>query len=84
MSKSSKERSTGSMAGYFETEFKPLRASYIDPISMRRQARNEEKKRNIVSRPFVTMSRAKDPYVIRRENELSSFSKSDDDSVLTS
>ncbi|CAF1169496.1 unnamed protein product [Adineta ricciae] len=61
MSKSSKERSTGSMAGYFETEFKPLRASYIDPISMRRQARNEEKKRNIVSRPFVTMSRAKDP-----------------------
>lgn len=63
MSKSSKERTTGSLAGYFETEFKPLRASYIDPVSMRRQARMEEKKRNIVSKPFVTMYTAQDPYV---------------------
>ena len=63
MSKCSKERSTGSMAGYFDTEPKILRASYIDPVSMRRQARMEEKKKNIVTRPFVTMYRAKDPYV---------------------
>ncbi|CAF0774407.1 unnamed protein product [Adineta steineri] len=61
MSKSSKERSTGSMAGYFDTEFKPLKASYVDPVSMRRQARIEEKKKNVVTRPFVTMYRAKEP-----------------------
>jgi hypothetical protein len=66
MSKSSKERSTGSMAGYFDTEFKILPGSYIDPMSMRRQARNEEKKKNIVAKPFVYTYRSKDPYV---ENE---------------
>ena len=63
MSKSSKERSTGSMAGYFDSELKLLPGSYVDPISMRRRARMEEKKKNIVSRPFVTMYRPKDPYV---------------------
>jgi hypothetical protein len=65
LSKSSKERSTGSMAGYFDTEFKPMRASYIDPVSMRRQDRMKEKKKNIVTRPFVSMYRPKDPYVKR-------------------
>lgn len=63
MSKCSKERSTGSMAGYFDTEFKILPASYVDPISLRRKARIEEKKKNIVNKPFVTMYRPRDPYV---------------------
>lgn len=63
MSKSSKERATGSLAGYFDTQFKLLPGSYIDPISMRRRARIEEKKKNIVNKPFVTMYRPKDPYV---------------------
>jgi hypothetical protein len=63
MSKCSKQRSTGSLAGYFDTEFKLLPGSYIDPISMRRQARIEEKKKNIVNKPFVTMYRPRDPYV---------------------
>jgi len=63
LTKGSKERTTGSMAGYFETEFKILSGSYIDPISMRRRARIEEKKKNIVTKPFVSMYRAKDPYV---------------------
>jgi hypothetical protein len=63
MSKCSKERSTGSMAGYFDNEFKILSGSYIDPISMRRQARLEEKKKNIVTKPFVSMYRPRDPYV---------------------
>lgn len=65
MTKSSKERSTGSMAGYFDNQFKILPGSYIDPISMRRKARLEEKKKNIVPKPFVSMYRAKDPYVKR-------------------
>jgi len=51
------------LAGYFETEFKLLPGSYIDSVSMRRRARMEEKKKNIVSRPFVSMYRARDPYV---------------------
>jgi len=63
MSKGSKERTTGSMAGYFQTEFKILSGSYIDPVSMRRRARMQEKKKNIVTKPFVSMYRAKDPYV---------------------
>ena len=63
MSKSSKDRSTGSMSGYFDTQFKLLPGSYIDPISMRRKARLEEKKKNIVPKPFVTMYRARDPLV---------------------
>jgi len=63
MSKGSKERSTGSLAGYFETEFKILPGSYIDPISMRRKARIEEKKKNIVTKPFISMYRPKEPYV---------------------
>ncbi|UJR25909.1 hypothetical protein I4U23_007257 [Adineta vaga] len=63
MSKSSKPRSTGSMAGYFDNEFKTLPGIYIDPVSMRRRARMEEKKKNIVSKPFVSMYRARDPYV---------------------
>lgn len=66
LSKSSKERSTGSMAGYFDKEFKILPGKYIDPVSMRRQARIEEKKKNIVAKPFITTYRPKDPYV---ENE---------------
>ncbi|CAF1255227.1 unnamed protein product [Rotaria magnacalcarata] len=61
MSKSSKQRATGSLAGYFDTQFKLLPGSYVDPISMRRKARMEEKKKNIVSKPFVTMFRPKDP-----------------------
>ncbi|CAF0724331.1 unnamed protein product [Rotaria sp. Silwood1] len=61
MSKSSKQRSTGSLAGYFDTEFKLLSGSYIDPISMRRKARIEEKKKNIVNKPFISMYRPKDP-----------------------
>ncbi len=69
MSKSSKERTTGSMAGYFDKEFRILPGSYIDPVSMRRQARIEEKKKNIVPKPFVTMYQSKDPYV---ENEKQS------------
>jgi hypothetical protein len=63
MGKSSKERSTGSMAGYFDTEFKILPGSYVDLISMRRKARIEEKKKNIVTKPFITMYRPKEPYV---------------------
>jgi len=63
LSKSSKQRSTGSLAGYFDTQFKLLPGSYIDPISMRRRARIEEKKKNIVNKPFVSMYRPKDPYV---------------------
>ena len=63
MSKSSKERATGSSAGYFDTQFKLLPGSYVDPISMRRKARMEEKKKNIVTKPFVTMYRPRDPYV---------------------
>ncbi len=63
LTKCSKERSTGSMAGYFDNEFKILSSTYIDPISMRRQARIEEKKKNIVPKPFITMYRPKDPYV---------------------
>lgn len=63
LTKCSKERSTGSMAGYFDNEFKILSSTYIDPISMRRQARIEEKKKNIVPKPFVTMYRPRDPYV---------------------
>ena len=51
------------MAGYFDNEFKILPGSYIDPVSMRRRARMEEKKKNIVTRPFVSMYRARDPYV---------------------
>lgn len=66
MSKSSKDRSTGSMSGYFDTQFKLLPGSYIDPISMRRKARLEEKKKNIVPKPFVTMYRARDPLVKTR------------------
>ena len=50
------------MAGYFDTEFKILRGTYVDPISMRRQARIEAKKKNIVNKPFVSMYRPKDPY----------------------
>ena len=52
------------MAGYFDPEFKILPGSYIDPISLRRKARLEEKKKNIVTKPFVSMYRARDPYVI--------------------
>jgi hypothetical protein len=63
MSKCSKDRSTGSMAGYFDNEFKALTGSYVDPVSMRRQARIEEKKKNIVTKPFVSMYRPRDPYV---------------------
>lgn len=61
MTRASKERSTGSMAGYFEKDFKMLPGIYVDPISMRRKARMEEKKKNIVTKPFVTMYRARDP-----------------------
>ena len=63
MSRCSKQRSTGSLAGYFDTQFKLLPGSYIDPVSMRRRARIEEKKKNIVNKPFISMYRAKDPYV---------------------
>jgi hypothetical protein len=63
MVKGSKQRSTGTMAGYFETQFKILPGSYIDPLSMRRRARIEEKKKNIVTKPFISMYRPKDPYV---------------------
>jgi hypothetical protein len=62
MSKNSKQRATGSLAGYFDTEFKLLTGPYLDPISMRRKARIEQKKKNIVNKPFVTMYRPKDPY----------------------
>ena len=68
MSKCSKERATGSLAGYFDTEFKILRGTYVDPISMRRQARIEAKKKNIVNKPFVSMYRPKDPYDEKLEN----------------
>ncbi|CAF4873541.1 unnamed protein product [Rotaria socialis] len=61
MSKSSKERSTGSMAGYFDKDYKILPASYVDPVSLRRKARLEEKKKNIVTKPFVSMYRARSP-----------------------
>lgn len=61
LTKSSKQRSTGSLAGYFDPQFKLLPGSYVDPIAMRRRARIEEKKKNIVSKPFVTMYRPKDP-----------------------
>jgi hypothetical protein len=67
MSKSSKERATGSLAGYFDNQFKLLPGSYIDPISMRRKARLEEKKKNIVNKPFITMYRPKDPYVKKNQ-----------------
>lgn len=63
LTKGSKERSTGSMAGYFDSEFKVIPGSYIEPISLRRKARLEEKKKNIVTKPFVSMYRPKDPYV---------------------
>jgi hypothetical protein len=66
LSKSSKQRSTGSLAGYFDTQFKLLPGSYIDPISMRRRARIEEKKKNIVNKPFVSMYRPRDPYVEKK------------------
>lgn len=79
MSKSSKERATGSSAGYFDTQFKLLPGSYVDPISMRRKARMEEKKKNIVTKPFVTMYRPRDPYVElfsdRQERVSISFSE---------
>lgn len=77
MSKSSKDRSTGSMSGYFDTQFKLLPGSYVDPISMRRKARLEEKKKNIVPKPFVTMYRARDPSVKTQSNnkiDVDSFS----------
>ncbi|CAF1195611.1 unnamed protein product [Rotaria sordida] len=61
MTRCSKQRSTGSLAGYFDTQFKLLPGSYIDPISMRRKARNEAKKKNIVNKPFVTMYQPQDP-----------------------
>ncbi|CAF0944434.1 unnamed protein product [Adineta steineri] len=61
MSRGFKPRSTGSLAGYFENEFKLLPGSYIDPIQMRRRARMEEKKKNIVNKPFVSMYRARSP-----------------------
>ncbi len=61
MGKTSKQRTTGSLAGYFDTEFKLLSGPYVDPISMRRRARIEQKKKNIVNKPFVTMYRPKDP-----------------------
>ncbi|CAF0948500.1 unnamed protein product [Rotaria sp. Silwood1] len=61
MTKGSKERSTGSMAGYFDTEYKIVPGSYIDPISLRRKGRLEEKKKNIVTKPFVSMYRARSP-----------------------
>ena len=70
MSKSSKERSTGSLAGYFDTQFKLLPGSYVDPISMRRKARIEEKKKNIVNKPFVTMYRPRDPLCNERKGSL--------------
>ena len=54
------------MAGYFDTQFKLLPGSYVDPISMRRKARMEEKKKNIVTKPFVTMYRPRDPYVAQQ------------------
>lgn len=63
MTKGSKERSTGSMAGYFDNEFKIIPGSYVDPVSMRRKARIEEKKKNIVPKPFVSMYRPNNPYV---------------------
>lgn len=63
MTKCSKQRTTGSLAGYFDQQYKLLPGSYIDPISMRRRARIEEKKKNITNKPFVTMFRPKDPYV---------------------
>ena len=66
MSRSSKQRTTGSFAGYFENEFKIIPGAYVDPISMRRQARLAEKKKNIVSKPFVTMYRPNDPFVDKR------------------
>ena len=50
MTKSSKQRTTGSLAGYFDTQFKLLPGAYVDPISMRRRARIEEKKKNIVNK----------------------------------
>ncbi len=62
MSRNTKQRATGSLAGYFDTQFKLLSGAYIDPISMRRKARIEQKKKNIVNKPFVTMYRPKDPY----------------------
>lgn len=62
LSKGSKERTTGSLAGYFDQQYKILPASYIDPVSLRRKARLEEKKKNIVTKPFVSMFRANDPY----------------------
>jgi len=70
MSKSSKQRSTGSLAGYFDTEFKLLSGAYLDPISMRRKARIEQKKKNIVTKPFVTMYRPKDPYETNLKNNF--------------
>ena len=63
LSKGSKERSTGSLAGYFDNEFKIYPGSYIENLSLRRKARLEEKKKNIVSKPFISMFRARDPYV---------------------
>ena len=63
LSKGSKERSTGSLAGYFDKELKILPSSYIDPVSLRRKTRLEEKKKNIVTKPFVSMYRTRSPYV---------------------
>lgn len=67
LTKGAKERTTGSMAGYFDQEYKILPASYVDPISLRRKHRLEEKKKNIVTKPFVSMFRARDPYVFVEE-----------------
>jgi len=61
LSRGSKERSTGSLAGYFDKEFKILPGSYVDPISMRRKMRLKEKEKNIVNKPFVTMYRTRSP-----------------------
>lgn len=68
MTKGSKTRSTGSMAGYFDNEFKIIPGSYVEPISMRRKARLEEKKKNIVPKPFVSMYRPKSPQVKQKNN----------------
>ncbi|CAF0752051.1 unnamed protein product, partial [Didymodactylos carnosus] len=61
LSRGSKIRSTGSLAGYFDKEFKIIPGSYVDPISMRRKMRLKEKEKNIVKKSFVTMYRARSP-----------------------
>ena len=68
-----KEKVTGLQDGYFTKTFPRIfeKESYTDPISNRRKERLVEKKKNVSTKPFISFSGEKKPWVLILALEIS-------------